>query len=107
MEVDFGIITLAGGLASILTSVINQAWWTPRRKQWVSFFVSIALGIVALIIKGTITAPPSDPLDLFVWVTTTVGSVAAASQIVYTQFSQKLKDLEVATTQTDPPDTAA
>ena len=107
MEVDFGIIALTGILASALTSIINQAWWTPRRKQWVSFGVSLVLGIIALIIKGTITAPPSEPFELFVWAATTVGAVAAASQIVYAQFSEKLKDLEVATTQTDPPDTTA
>ena len=107
MEVDFGIIALAGIIASVLTSVINQAWWTPRRKQWVSFGVSLALGVIALIIKGTITAPPSEPLDLFVWAATTVGAVAAASQVVYAQFSEKLKDLEVATTPADPPNTAA
>ena len=94
MSLNLGIIAIAGIVASLLTSVVSESWWTKARKQWVSFGVSVGLGTIALIIDGFITHPPSEPLELLGWVAGTVAAVAAASQVVYAQFSEKLKVLE-------------
>lgn len=96
--IDTGIIFIAGVLATLLTAVVNKAWWTDAKRQWVSFAVSAVLGVVALVLKGTfVQPPPTEPLELMTWIVTTVGLVAGASQVIYMQFSEKIKVLEVAT----------
>jgi len=96
--VDTGIIFIAGVIATLLTAVVNKSWWTTAKRQWVSFGVSVVLGVVALVLKGTfVQAPPTEPVELMTWIVTTVGLVAGASQVIYMQFSEKIKVLEAAT----------
>lgn len=96
--VDTGIIFIAGLVATLLTAVVNKAWWTTAKRQWVSFGVSAVLGVVALTLKGAfVQAPPTEPVELMTWIVTTVGLVAGASQVIYMQFSEKIKVLEAAT----------
>lgn len=94
LTINLGVIAIAGVVASILTAVVNKAWWTRERKQWVSLIVSVVLGVVALIIDGVLTQPPTEPAEIITWAAGTVAAVAAASQLVYAQFSEKLKVLE-------------
>ena len=96
--IDTGIIFIAGLVATLLTAVVNKSWWTSARKQWVSFGVSVVLGVAALVLKGTfVQAPPMEPIELMTWIVTTVALVAGASQVIYIQFSEKIKVLEAKT----------
>ena len=101
MVLNISVAVLAGIIASVLTAVVNKTWWTKERKQWISLIVSVLLGVVALIIDGIITEVPTDPVELLKWVVSTIGVVAVASQLVYAQFSEKLKVIEEVTSESE------
>lgn len=94
--IDSGVIIIAGAIASLLTAWINKSWWTSKRRQWVSFGVSVVLGVLALVLKGVVFTVPTEPFEFVAWVITTIALVAGASQVIYAQFSEKLRELEEA-----------
>ena len=94
--IDSGVIIIAGAIASLLTAWINKSWWTSKRRQWVSFGVSVVLGVLALVLKGVVFTVPTEPFEFVAWVITTIALVAGAAQVIYAQFSEKLRELEEA-----------
>ena len=100
--IDSGIVFIAGALASISTAIINKAWWTSKRRQYVSLGVSMTLGIIATVLKGLFNPPPAESAAFITWIVTSLGLVAGISQLVYMQFSEKLKEIEDATSPAPP-----
>lgn len=100
--IDSGIVFLAGVMASVSTAIINKAWWTSKRRQYVSLGVSMTLGIIATVLKGLFNPPPTEPAAFITWIVTSLGLVAGISQLVYMQFSEKLNEIENATSPAPP-----
>lgn len=102
--IDSGIVFIAGAVASVLTSVVNRPWWTTQKRQYASLIVSLICGIAASVLKGLIAPPPVEPTAFVAWVIVNLGIVSGISQVVYMQFSEKLKALEVNTSPAQLPE---